>query len=487
MPKFMAQIDANQIPIKGIVVEASSTAPTGPVNGQLWYDTTGGVNKLKAYQNGAWVILDTDTNTTYANGSTALIAAGSDVVYRVWTPADLKAGIVANSPVASVAGRTGVVVLTKTDVGLANVDNTTDANKPVSSATQTALNTKAPLASPAFTGVPTTTTPSANDNTTKIPTTAWVQTEITSLGSAFQAAIDTAVQGLDAKVSVRAASTANIASMSGTGFSVDSVTLVVGDRVLVKNQTLPAQNGIYIVQSGAWSRALDMNSWAEAVSAFVFVEEGLQNADSGWVVSSNGAGTIGTTDLLWTQFSQAGIVTAGAGITKTGNVISVQTEGIITAMLADLAVDNDKLNTNAVSTLKIQDSAVTEPKINNGAVNLTSKVSGVLPIANGGTNAANKSSARTNLAAGGIDIISLPSLTAGTWTDIPNGPIYNGAGGSLIDMPNISFRIKTTYEAVVVDYRVTAAGSIQVKADVSVGNGDIVATIVGNSATRLIG
>ncbi|MDD2891423.1 MAG: hypothetical protein PHQ95_00470 [Candidatus Gracilibacteria bacterium] len=83
-------------------------------------------------------------------------------------------GIGGGSSVTSVNTRTGSVVLTKADVGLGNVDDTSDVNKPISTATQTALNLKAPLVSPALTGTPTATTPNNGDNSTRIATTAWV-------------------------------------------------------------------------------------------------------------------------------------------------------------------------------------------------------------------------------------------------------------------------------------------------------------------------
>ena len=84
--------------------------------------------------------------------------------------------------VTSVNGQTGVVVLTKADVGLGNVDNTSDADKPISTATQNALDLKAPLASPAFTGNPTAPTPAQGDNDTSIATTAYVTGAIGDLG-----------------------------------------------------------------------------------------------------------------------------------------------------------------------------------------------------------------------------------------------------------------------------------------------------------------
>lgn len=83
--------------------------------------------------------------------------------------------------VATVAGRTGNVVLTKSDVGLANVDNTADNAKPVSTAQQTALNLKANIASPTFTGVPAVPTAAVGTNTTQVASTAYVIAEINKI------------------------------------------------------------------------------------------------------------------------------------------------------------------------------------------------------------------------------------------------------------------------------------------------------------------
>ena len=139
MPRFGNQIDAMKIPIKGLVAEGGTTAPASPVNGQLWFDES--VKKLKARQDGNWVTLD--TNTTYSSGSKGHVDAGTDLVPRVWSPSVIRQIIEAYVPVKSVAGKTGDVAVTKADVGLSNVDNTSDANKPVSSAVQTELDGKA--------------------------------------------------------------------------------------------------------------------------------------------------------------------------------------------------------------------------------------------------------------------------------------------------------------------------------------------------------
>jgi hypothetical protein len=141
--------------------------------------------------------------------------------------------------------------------------------------------------------------------------------------AATKAYVDATKQGLDVKDSVRAATTANI-SLSGTQ-TVDGIELEAGNRVLVKNQSTASENGIYLVVSGGtWTRAIDFNTSGKVTSgAFTFVEEGTANADSGWVLTTDGAVTLGTTSLTFTQFSGAGQITAGAGLTKTGNTLDV--------------------------------------------------------------------------------------------------------------------------------------------------------------------
>jgi hypothetical protein len=139
--------------------------------------------------------------------------------------------------------------------------------------------------------------------------------------AATKAYVDSVAQGLDAKGSVKAATTANI-TLSGAQ-TVDGVSVVAGDRVLVKNQSTASQNGVYVGQSGAWTRALDMDVWSEVPNAFVFVEQGTTQADTGWVCTADQGGTLGTTSVPWTQFSSAASYVAGAGLTLTGNVFDV--------------------------------------------------------------------------------------------------------------------------------------------------------------------
>ena len=206
---------------------------------------------------------------------------------------------------------------------------------------------RAPLASPALTGTPTAPTPANGTNTTQIATTAFVRAtrldqlaapaadfalggyRLTGLGdpqgaqdAVTKAYVDLTVQGLEPKQSVRAASVATIATLSGP-MTLDGVALVAGDRVLVKDQTTVAQNGIYVVAAGAWARSADADVWGELVSAYVFVESGTVNADMGYLATVDPGGTLGTTAVTFVQFTGAGQILAGAGLTKSGNTLDV--------------------------------------------------------------------------------------------------------------------------------------------------------------------
>lgn len=134
--------------------------------------------------------------------------------------------------------------------------------------------------------------------------------------------VDAAIQGLDVKLSCRAATTGNI-TLSGLQ-TIDNVALAGGDRVLVKAQDNAAENGIYTASAGSWTRAFDANSDAEVTSGlFTFIEEGDTHANNGYVLVTDGAITLGTTELTFTQFTGAGQVVPGNGLTKSGNVLSV--------------------------------------------------------------------------------------------------------------------------------------------------------------------
>lgn len=149
--------------------------------------------------------------------------------------------------------------------------------------------------------------------------------------------------GLSTKEAVRAATTANI-TLSGAQ-TIDGVSVIAGDRVLVKDQTTASTNGIYVAAAGAWTRAADADTTGEVRSGmFCFVQEGTTNADSGWVLSTDGAITLGTTSLAFVQFSGAGQISAGTGMSKSGNTLNVGTASssriVVNADDIDLALVN---------------------------------------------------------------------------------------------------------------------------------------------------
>lgn len=126
----------------------------------------------------------------------------------------------------------------------------------------------------------------------------------TNLQPATKQYVDGLVTGLSLKVAAKAATTVAGGNITLSGAqTIDGVSVVAGDRVLVKNQTSVPTNGIYICAAGAWTRSTDADAWAELVSAFVFVEQGTANANSGWTCNVVSGGTLGTTDVTWVQFS----------------------------------------------------------------------------------------------------------------------------------------------------------------------------------------
>ncbi len=138
-----------------------------------------------------------------------------------------------------------------------------------------------------------------------------------------KAQLDAAVLGLRWKEPVRAATTANI-TLSGAQ-TIDGVSVVAGDRVLVKNQTAASANGIYVAASGAWTRAADFDAAAEILGAAVFVSEGATLGNSIWSMTTDAPITLGTTALAFTQVGGGTAYTGGTGITVTGAVIAIDT------------------------------------------------------------------------------------------------------------------------------------------------------------------
>ncbi len=228
--------------------------------------------------------------------------------------------------------------------------------------------------------------------------------------AATKAYVDSVATGLDVKASVRVATTANV-DLSGAlenGDVVDGVTLVTGNRVLVKNQSTGSQNGIYVVQaSGAAVRATDADADAEVTPGlFTFVEEGTANGNTGWVLTTDSPITVGSTALAFSQFSDSAALTAGSGLTLAGGDLSVNVDDSTIEISSDI--------------LRVKDAGITSAKLATSAVDVsTSTVTGTLPVAKGGTGAttAADNAVFAGPATGGPSAPSFRSLVA---SDIPN-------------------------------------------------------------------
>ena len=337
------------------------------------------------------------------------------------TDAIATAGTAADSKVS-----TAIAALTKSSVGLANVDNTSDTSKPVSTATQTALDLKANLNGPTFTGTVSGITKSmvglgSVDNTADSakPVSTATQTALdaklalaggtmtgalilsgaptSDLHAATKIYVDNVTAGINFHESVHAASVSNLSTIYNNGTSgvgatltadtnrafstLDGESVVVGQRVLIKNQTDSKQNGIYTLTtvgsgSAPWvlTRATDAdnNPVGEMKTGdFVFVINGTANASVGYINNSTANPiVIGTDNISYTEFSAGKTVVAGSGLTEaTPGTLSIETGAITSAMIADGAIVDADVNASA---------AIAQSKISG----LTSDLAAKAPIAN---------------------------------------------------------------------------------------------------------
>jgi len=245
--------------------------------------------------------------------------------------------------------------------------------------------------------------------------------------AATKAYVDATRQGLDVKDSVRSATTATI-TLSGTQ-TVDGVALAAGDRILVKDQSTASANGIYVVAAGAWVRATDADTSAKVTGGmFTFVEEGTANADSGWVLTTNAPITLGTTGLAFTQFSGAGQVSAGAGLTKTGNTLDVGAGTGIQVNADDIALAGQALAFHNLALNGI----VARTAASTVAARTLTGTANRLTITNGDGVSGNPTFDIATSYVGQNTITTLGTVTTGVWNASTIAVAYGGTGVSTL-------------------------------------------------------
>ncbi len=247
--------------------------------------------------------------------------------------------------------------------------------------------------------------------------------------------VEATAQGLDVKDSCVAATTGNItiSTALNNGDTLDGVTLATNDRVLVKDQSTSSENGIYVVGSSP-ARADDLAAGSDAAGMFTFVEQGTVNADNGFVCTSNkGSAVTGTNNLTFAQFSGAGQITAGDGLDKSGNTLSVdlKANGGLVIESTEIAIDlaaSSITGTLPVTKLTSLTSTVTELNVLDGITSTTSE----LNLMDGGTSATSTTLAAADRFvcndAGTMKQVALSDLV--TFLEDESASSFNIDGGS---------------------------------------------------------
>lgn len=324
---FKVDIDLEQNELLQAKVQNAGTAPTTPVVGQIYYDTS--INKMGIYTSTGWMYF-----VAGSSGGSGYL----DDITSTQTAIDVNiSGTVATITIANA---------TQTDDGLMSKEDKTKLDN------ATSADTASTLVERDGSGVISVSQITITGGTPTNPTDA-----------ATKGYVDGLVQGLKTKLPARAISTSNI-TLNGPQ-TIDGVAVDANDRVLVAGQSDPKDNGIYIVQTGAWTRADDLPAGSAAANIYLFIEEGDDNADTGWVCTNNtGSDEVDEDGLTFVKFSSAGVIEAGQGLTKTGNMLNVgaNADGSITVNQDDIQVNRDPNGGIGVSASGI---AVT-PKTNGG-------------------------------------------------------------------------------------------------------------------------
>lgn len=442
--KFLAPIDLTGLELQNALLQNLGSAPGSYLNaGRIYYDT--GVSRPRWYDGTSFNDIYKAAST--ATASTVVLRDGAGNFEANLISADLdgqatSAGVLAPGATIALTGKataSGVlftggsnISLTVSalsvdpgDITLADdymlVGTPGGAASAVTIASVSLSEFGAPTADLSFGGNRITNVgyPSANTD-----------------AASKQFVLDTA-QGLSVKAACRVATTgSNIDLVTTPPSTIDGVTLLNGDRVLVKDQTNAEDNGIYVVPaSGAWSRSTDADENAEVVSGmFVFVSEGTVNSNSGWILATSNPIVVGTTGLTFEQFSGAGQIEAGSGLTKSGNTLHVGgTSNRITVNADTVDIAATYVGQTSITTLGTITTgtwSATAIAVNKGGTGLTSYTVGDLLYASGAATISKLADVATGnaLISGGVGVA--PSWGKIGLTTHVTGTLASGNGGT---------------------------------------------------------
>lgn len=417
--KFLVSIDLNKNELQNGVIQNLATAPSSPIPGQIYYNTSS--NSLFFYDNDSWVNVLNESEVIYGTLSARPAAGVAGRLYyatdnyllyfddgSTWTQIDNFGSVTAQTTYGASSGNGSSTNFARADHTHGTPALTNTSPQGVSIAGTAAVGTgSAPAredhvhAGPGFGTVTaqttfgssstdgTATTVAHSDHTHGTPThnnaahsainisaltvptadVSWGSYKITSLAdpsagtdAANKQYVDSVAQGLNIHDPVAAGTTASLATLTGGTVTYNNgtagvgatltlqnalttldttYTVVTGDRIMVKNEATSANNGIYTIDSTKkiLTRAIDADTSTELNGGdFFFVQNGQTLDNTGWVIVDK-VTTIGTTPVVFNQFSGAGTYLAGNGLTLTGNTFSAVADTGILVSGSGIAID----------------------------------------------------------------------------------------------------------------------------------------------------
>ena len=269
-------------------------------------------------------------------------------------------------------------------------------------------------------------------------------------------------------------------TLTGVPIIFDGITVVLGDRIIVKNQTDPKENGIYEVTAVAGvadlQRAPDHDgSPVEEVSGgnHTFIENGITQENTGWVVQGDGTLILNTDDIIWVQFSGSGTFSAGPGLTKIGSVFSANISNITTGIVSN----NIVVRSTGVAGQVIRSTGTAGAEAVYGAIDLTNtnSVTGSLTVPNGGTGATTFTSGELLQGNGTSAVTSSGITTANVTTNNNTQTISNkslvDASTHIVDdvdpTKRMKFQVAGVTTATTREFTVPDANTVLVGTDVT--------------------